>query len=454
MSRILSLFLLISISFHGIAQLPERVFAGYWQINWGESIPLTEIDDRYNVINIAFATGINDGDWPYYRLEFQTPQDYTVNSFIADVQALQQRGKIVNLSIGGANDPIRLDNVTERNAFVQSIKAIFETYNYVFDGIDIDIETSSFNVGWWTMDNPAAAQNNFVDAIKSIMTDYQNEVGKKMILTAAPEVVYVVGGKSQWQVNNVNAGAFLPILEGLRDDLDLVHMQYYNAGGAWGGLIATDDVIYYDTGDPDFITAFTEMFIQGYTLVGGKGSFSGFPASKVAIGLPANACAAATTGFVAPTDIKPACDYLMGSINRPNNGQFSYILQSSYPELRGLMTWSIQEDKLSCSGVYAMATAFEDIFGTLLITSNDALVDISNEIVTYPNPTNDGLFHLETNLADPSFLRISNLQGLMVHEVPLMSRSTEVDLTGLSKGIYVGEIESANSIGAFQIIID
>ena len=56
------------------------------------------------------------------------------------------------------------------------------------------------------------------------------------------------------------------------------------------------------------LTALTETLIKGFTIKAGKGFFSGVPASKVAIGLPANSCNAAGTGYVTPENVCDCCE--------------------------------------------------------------------------------------------------------------------------------------------------
>ena len=85
------------------------------------------------------------------------------------------------------------------------------------------------NFGYWTMNNPAIGQENLVQAIRELQVYYRENTGKRMMLTMAPETVYLVGGLSQWQVNNSNGGAMLPIIQEMKDEIDLLHCQFYNA---------------------------------------------------------------------------------------------------------------------------------------------------------------------------------------------------------------------------------
>jgi len=351
-----SFLLLFVILGQAFAALPQRVLVGYWQ-NWSP-MTLTEIHSAYNVIQLAFATTKVGSDCD---MEFHIPYPYTVETFKADIVHLQSQGKSVILSIGGASDPVLLPDAASVQTFVNSMNSIFMAYEDAFDGIDIDFESTSLAVGAWTMSAPSQIQQNITQAIQTIMHDYRARTGKKMLLTMAPENVYIQGGLSAWQSSNINGGAYLPIIDALRDSIDLLHPQYYNAGGDEGGTFAWDNQLFYDTGDPDYLTAITETLIKGFTLVSGKGVFSGFPASKVAIGLPANECDAAGTGYVATSDVKKALQYLRGEIPKP--ASFDFTLQKSYPDLRGLMTWSINEDASTCNGTWSFAEMAQETNG-------------------------------------------------------------------------------------------
>src|SRR5882757_2983220 len=122
MKRIYLLFLLF-ISLTTFAQVsPAHVVVGYWQ-NWGAPtdnppyIPLRNIDARYNVIDIAFASTGSD----FATLNF-APANGTVAAFQSDVQFLQSQGKKVLLSIGGQNGTLVLTGAVQKQAFINSLE--------------------------------------------------------------------------------------------------------------------------------------------------------------------------------------------------------------------------------------------------------------------------------------------------------------------------------------------
>jgi chitinase len=150
-------------------------------------------------------------------------------------------------------------------------------------------------------------------------------------------------------------GAYLPVLHALRDSIDILHVQLYNSGPMPG-----IDGNNYAQGTADFIVAMSEAVIQGFNTAGGV--FSGFAPAKVAVGLPA--CpAAAGGGFTDTTTARMAVDYLMGTGPKP--GTYTLFQPAGYPELRGMMTWSVNWDAVNtCASVYQFAENYVRIFGT------------------------------------------------------------------------------------------
>lgn len=338
------------------AGLPDRVLAGYWQ-NWSD-MALTEIDPAYNVVLLAFATTRPGSDCD---LEFKLPAGMQSSRFLEDLSTLKARGTRVILSVGGAADPIRLTSDAERDRFVTSLDSLLVAYQDAIDGVDLDFESTSMDFGPWTLRTPAAGQTRIVEAIEAVMSRYRGRTGRKLLLTMAPELIYLQGALSRWQVDNANGGAWLPVIEGLRDSIDLLMPQFYNAGGASGGIFARDGRVWYDTGDPDFITAMTETVLLGFELLDGRGRFEGFSADRFAVGVPASSCEAAGTGFVDPRRLVSALAYLRGDGERLSS--YTYATTASHPSLRGVMTWSLNLDASSCDGPWAFARALEGRLG-------------------------------------------------------------------------------------------
>lgn len=374
-------------------QLPQPALVGYWH-NWNDGnapyIALDQIDDRYNVIEVSFAIPAGAGNM---NMTF-TPDIVSQSTLTAQIQTLQNQGKKVLLSIGGATASIDLTSTSDMEDFIASVNGLINTYG--FDGIDIDIESgNSIYINGGTIASPGGvAQINLINAIRQIMTDFRSTFGHKMLLTMAPETAYVQGGQSGF---GSIWGGYLPIIDALRDSIDLLQVQLYNSGTMYG----IDGGI-YTQGTADFIVAMTEAVIQGFNTQGGY--FAGLPAHKVAVGLPA--CTnAAGGGYVDPTTTASAINYLMG--NGPQPGTYSLENANGYPNLGGMMTWSINWDAVAnCGSAYQYAGVYEEIFGTP--TTN---ADNFNQkpCSIYPNPSN-GVVTVE--VSDPeAMIVISDLAG-------------------------------------------
>jgi chitinase len=316
------------------AQLGSRVVVGYFH-NWNASqapyIRLRDVNTKYNVINIAFAVPVSHGDM---TMTF-APVQQSKAEFIADIRALQAQGRRVQISIGGADAPVELHTTADRDKFVSSMKTIIAEYG--FDGYDIDLEGTSviLNSGDADFKNPTTPKiNNLISASREIVNYFRGQ-GKNFWLTAAPETQYVQGGYGYY---GTAFGGYLPVLYGLRDLLNFVHVQYYNTGSQ----VALDEKI-YSQGTADFIVAMTDMLLKGFPVA--RNMANVFPAlreDQVAFGLPAtNTGAAPAGGYVAPAQVYQALNYLIKGI--AYGGQ--YTTSKSYPNLRGIMTWSVNWDK-------------------------------------------------------------------------------------------------------------
>ena len=354
--------------------LSGPALVGYWH-NWNDGnapyIPLDQVDQRYNVVNIAFAIPEAGSD---FKISF-VPEQVSPAAFKAQVQTLQSQGRLVNISIGGATGPVVLHTAAERDTFAARLVSILSYYE--FDGVDIDLEGSSLSVSGGTLYTPVDQPViNLIAGLKQVMQQYRTIFQKKMYLSMAPETAFVQGGKSAyagiW-------GAYLPVIQGLRDSLDILHVQLYNSGS----MIGPDNNTYVQ-GTADFIVAMTEMVIQGFSTAGG--TFFGLPASKIAVGLPA--CNLAAGGGYADTAmVGGAIRYLRGVGPKP--GSYTLLHPAGYPNLKGMMTWSINWDATAnCATPYEFAANFQQLF--LNTTSVDEIVQEAL-FSAYPNPFSDKL---------------------------------------------------------------
>lgn len=411
-------FLVLIISFFINAQNHQLI--GYWQ-NWNDSnapyIALNQVDSRYTIINVSFAVPTSPSDM---NMLF-TPDGVSQAVFISQMQTLQTQGKKIILSIGGATTSVSLSTTAAKNAFINSMNSILDTFP--FDGIDIDIEHGNSILASGTIANPTSVDCiNLINAITQIKTHFFTTYNKTMMLTMAPETAYVQGGMSAY---GGIWGGYLPILDALRNDINYIHVQLYNSGSVYG----LDGNI-YNQGTPDFIIALSEALIQGFTTAGGF--FAGYPANKVVIGLP-SCPSAAGGGFMTTTQVESAVKYLLGTAPKPGNYQL--IQPTGYSNLGGLMTWSINWDKVtSCNATtYEFAQNFQQIFGTNLSASTF----LNSKIIVYPKPSSAKIFL--SNLDQKEDYQIIDLQGKIIKQESFFPNSP-ILIDNLSNGIYILKI--------------
>lgn len=409
------------------AQVPHPALIGYLH-NWNYSkSPYIEpefVDNRYNIIIIAFATPKTGTT---YDIHF-SPVEISKNEFIRQIQSLQQQGRKVIISIGGGGIVCKINTYKEKEELIASVTDILETYG--FDGIDLDLESQSVMISGGTIEHPIDSTVIYmIDAVKEIMANYRKIFEKKLILTMAPETAYVQGGQSRY---GGVWGAHLPIIDALRDSLTIVHTQLYNSGSMYG----IDRNIYIQ-GTADFIVAMSEALIQGFDTKGGH--FAGLPARKVAIGLPA--CPkAAGSGYTLPVHVRNALKYLTG--RGPQPGLYVLQQESGYPEFAGMMTWSINWDAVStCGSAYEYADIFDDVFSISSVRETNVAGNI------YPNPATSyieistrGLQpSADVNVYDVLGRRVlnthSSYHNVTFNPVPRVELM-RLDVTALPAGVY------------------
>lgn len=380
MNRILQFLIVFCIFTANVYIVKGSNLVGFWH-NWNDGnapyVHLDSINDKYDYIEISFTVPTSTTDMTMLF----TPDIISKSEFISKVQNLKNKGKKVILSIGGATSSIDLSSQSNKTAFINSLTDLLNTYG--FDGLDIDIEHgNSILITGGTIANPTnVAQINLIEAIKQIMSNFRSNFSKKMLLTISPETAYVQGGQSGF---GSIWGGYLPIIHALRDSLDIVQVQLYNSGSMYG----LDGNI-YTQGTADFIVAMTEAVIRGFNTNGGF--FNGIPANKVGVGLPASQDAAGG-GFVDTANVLSAMNYLLGKGSKP--GSYSIIQQGAYPNLRAMMTWSINWDAKKRNGEkYQFANNYQRIFrGTvpnkveLIAPNNNAEVYGNIELKWIKNP--------------------------------------------------------------------
>ncbi|GIQ60720.1 hypothetical protein Flavo103_38560 [Flavobacterium collinsii] len=319
------------------------------------------VGSKFNVVDYAFVETVNrDGYTPVLTTNdarYLTNGVFNKQLLKNDIKSLRDSGVPVIVSIGGQNGHVVLENVNQKNIFVNGLKAIIDEYQ--FDGVDIDFEGGSMNFSAGGLRDISYAGisaypklKNVVDAFKELKAHY----GPGFLLTAAPETQYVQGGYSTY---NDTFGSFLPIIQNLRNELDLLAVQLYNTGGENG----LDGQYYGSAKRANMVTALTDMVIKGHNIGTTGMRYDGLPASKVLIALPA--CpSAAGSGFITPAEGINAMHYLRTGTTFSGR---TYTMQPGgpYPSLRGLMTWSVNWDFSSCGNSAELSKAYAAYFAGL-----------------------------------------------------------------------------------------
>ncbi|WP_390881324.1 chitinase [Bacillus bingmayongensis] len=308
--------------------LGPKLLVGYWHNfdNGTGIIKLKDVSPKWDVINVSFGETGSDRS----TVEF-TPIYGTDTEFKNDIAYLKSKGKKVVLSIGGQNGVVLLPDNNAKQRFVDSLQYLIDKYG--FDGIDIDLESGiTLNAGDNDFKNPKTLQiTNLISAIRTISEHY----GPDFLLSMAPETAYVQGGYSAY--GNI-WGAYLPIIYGVKDKLTYIHVQHYNAGSGIGM-----DGNNYNQGTADYEVAMADMLLHGFPVGGNINNiFPPLRTEQVMIGLPAAPAAAPSGGYISPTEMKKALDYLIKGV--PFGGKYKLSNPEGYPTFRGLMSWSINWD--------------------------------------------------------------------------------------------------------------
>ncbi|PZT76999.1 MULTISPECIES: chitinase [unclassified Streptomyces] len=338
-------------------QLPAHALVGYLHASFANGSGYTrmaDVPDSWDVIDLAFGepTSVTSGDIRFKLCPVtECPNVETEAEFKAAIKAKQAAGKKVLISIGGQNGQVQLNTTAARDMFVSSVSKIIDEYG--LDGLDIDFEghSLSLNTGDTDFRNPTTPVIvNLISAVKTLKAKY----GEDFVLTMAPETFFVqLGyqyyGSGKWGGQDPRAGAYLPVIHALRDDLTLLHVQDYNSGSIMGL-----DNQYHSMGGADFHIAMTDMLMAGFPVAGDQTKiFPGLRPDQIAIGLPASTQAG--NGHTSPAEVTKALNCLT---KKTDCG--SYQTHGTWSGLRGLMTWSINWDRFNN---WEFSKNFDSYFG-------------------------------------------------------------------------------------------
>lgn len=410
------------------AGLCNNVIVGYWHSfdnKISTVIKLRNVPCYYNVVNISFLEGTSPSDpTVVFRLDTAIENE---TELINDIKILKARGQKVMASIGGANGAISLPDDNAKTKFVNSLIAIIDKFG--LEGLDIDIEGGAIVLGGGD-NNYKSPTTPVIKNLISAMQTIKSKYGSNFWLSAAPEVAYVQGGINAY--SNI-WGAYLPILYGLRNELNFVQVQYYNAGGNNGS-----DGNAYNQSTADFIVAMSDMLLSGFKIANGQ-TFEPLREDQVAFGLPSTTGAAPAGGYLALAEVTKALNYLTKGVSFGGK----YKLSKSFPNLRGIMTWSINWDNIPSSN-YAFGKTFAQYFcnsNNLCSPSTNVNenTDVEKRLQVFPNPSN-GVAIIEGYCnSQNATVQVFNMYGERVYAEAIHQSGNfhkQLDLSNYANGIY------------------
>ncbi len=425
------------------SDLAKHIMVGYWHNfdNGAAVLKLREVSEDWDVVNIAFAEPATFGE---ADLAFTPSSDVTTEAeFREDVRFLQSRGQKVLISIGGANGRIELLTSADAQTYANAMISIIEDYG--FDGMDIDLEGTSLGLSTGDNDfrNPTSPKIvNFISGTRTIL----NHFGSDFVLSAAPETAFVQGGHSTYVGS---FGAYLPVIYEFRDELDYIHVQDYNSGCMLGL-----DGVCYSQGTADFHVAMTEMLLQGFSVAGHSVSFPALRQDQVAFGIPASPQAAGG-GYTTPDDVKKAMDYLIKGVSF--GGNYTLVNSAGYPNLRGLMTWSINWDVFYNQ---EFSSNYRPYFDALLggSKSNDDVLNQKEVFTAFPNPVKTNAnFRFDLQGKEHVSLTMYNLLGRKIKVLTneTLNKGTheyQLDMSAYAKGIYLLQLKTVGKTRNIKIL--
>lgn len=300
----------------GTSALPTHALTGYWQNfdNGSSVMRLAEVPAEYDLVAVAFAEA--DPAAPGAVTFTIDPTlsgklgGYTDADFTADIDALHAAGRQVVVSVGGELGNVTVNDPASAANFADSVHALMTRFG--FDGVDIDLEHGVDPV------NMAAA-----------LRQLSEKAGPGLVLTMAPQTLDMQSTGS----------AYFQLALSVKDILTVVNTQYYNSGTMNGC-----DGNVYAQGTVEFLTGLACIQLE-----------NGLRPDQIGLGLPATGRAAGG-GYVDPAVVNAALDCLTTGQNCG-----SHTPPQTYPDIRGVMTWSINWDQTS-------GYAFADTVGSHLDT--------------------------------------------------------------------------------------
>lgn len=120
--------------------LPAHLVTGYWQnfTNGATPLKLREVPSGYNLVAVAFADATTRPGGVTFNLDASDLGYSGAAEFIGDIALLHSQGRLVILSIGGADGTIAVGDAAAASTFAADVVGLMNRYG--FDGLDVDLE--------------------------------------------------------------------------------------------------------------------------------------------------------------------------------------------------------------------------------------------------------------------------------------------------------------------------
>lgn len=262
---------------YGTTNNTSKVLGEYW-CGFGGSYCGQSTGNDVNAaathVIMAFANTNENGSIAVDSSDFPT----------ALVQGWQNAGKVVTLSVGGAN--VSWTTVfSNTNTFALSVQQAVTQYG--LNGVDLDIE------------NGTATPQQVADAI-NLLRQY---LGESAVITIAPQNVGVAQNvpsvPSATASNGVGAwNFFVPVLQNSLNSLSLVYQQDYNNGC---GSMSSVSSQYFECSYVSWANLANGSAVTGGNQIAG---FVGVPVSKLIVGTIASSSAGGASYYDGMTPIQ------------------------------------------------------------------------------------------------------------------------------------------------------
>ena len=311
-------------------KIGEGLNVGYLHM-WNAPVPyikLSEVPDFYNVIDVSFGIEyINGDDYKIVIAEFSgSKSDSGYAPQLSEIRAEQKKGKKIILSLGGAEGHFSIKTRVDAENFAKALTDKLVMYEY--DGVDIDFEGVSV---------AGCDADDVIFGVKKALIDSGNSLGKEMMLTMAPETLYID--------TNANGNSFYKdLIKGLKNEITFINPQIYNAGGIW---LSDKDAAILNNENPGGFGWSGKGYSQGTTMFAkyyvGELLKQGLTHKQIVLGFPSIPSAAPAGGFVEKNIREEIYDFY----------------KSQGTPIGGFMTWSINWDM---SNNYTFGKENQEIF--------------------------------------------------------------------------------------------